>query len=120
MILLSVAPLLASVTTIVTCGFAHHSLVTVSRHLFLLGLFAFFYVLSITFISSHFGVGKALFFFAFGTGNRLPNNWLVRAFWRLATTTTANVCGRKFHNGLHCLAEPAGLNQDLTLRQFDA
>ena len=66
MILLPIAPLLASVTTIVTSSFAHNSLVTVSKHLFLIGLFASFCVLSITFISSHFGVGNAVFFSLLG------------------------------------------------------
>ncbi|MBC7137626.1 MAG: DMT family transporter [Defluviimonas sp.] len=36
------------------------------RHLFLAGLFVAFYVLSITFVAPHFGVGNAVFFVLLG------------------------------------------------------
>lgn len=36
------------------------------RHLFLAGLFVAFYVLSVTFVAPHFGVGNAVFFVLLG------------------------------------------------------
>lgn len=45
-------------------GFAQ--MATAPRHLFLAGLLVAFYILSITFIAPHFGVGNAVFFVLLG------------------------------------------------------
>ena len=66
MIQFCVALLATTVVTLVTGPKALSAAVTAPKHLFLAGLFVAFYVLSITYIAPHFGVGNAVFFVLIG------------------------------------------------------
>jgi bacterial/archaeal transporter family-2 protein len=66
MILFCVALLATTVVTLVTGPKALSAAATAPKHLFLAGLFVAFYVLSITYIAPHFGVGNAVFFVLIG------------------------------------------------------
>lgn len=66
MILFCVALLAATATTLVTGPKALMAATTAPKHLFLGGLFVAFYVLSVTYIAPHFGVGNAVFFVLIG------------------------------------------------------
>jgi bacterial/archaeal transporter family-2 protein len=66
MILFCVALLATTLVTLATGPKALSAAVTAPKHLFLAGLFVAFYVLSITYIAPHFGVGNAVFFVLIG------------------------------------------------------
>lgn len=61
-ILFAVALAIAVLTTLITGPQALSNAAQAPRHLFLGGFFVAFYVLSITYIAPHFGVGNAVFF----------------------------------------------------------
>ena len=66
LILFAVAFLSAAAVTLVTGPGALAMAVSAPKHLFLAGVLIAFYVLSITFIAPHFGVGNAVFFVLLG------------------------------------------------------
>ena len=66
MILFCVALLATTTVTLITGPKALSAAATAPRHLFLAGLLVAFYVLSITYIAPHFGVGNAVFFVLIG------------------------------------------------------
>lgn len=66
LILFCVALLATAAVTLVTGPAALSQLPTAPRHLFLAGLCVAFYVLSVTYIAPHFGVGNAIFFVLVG------------------------------------------------------
>ena len=65
-ILLLVAMIAAAAICSLTGGISLITLITAPKHLFFAGVLAAFYMLSITFISPHFGVGNAVFFVLLG------------------------------------------------------
>lgn len=65
-ILFVVALSVASLVTVVTGPQALIQAIYAPKHLFLAGILVAFYVLSITFIAPHFGVGNAVFFVLLG------------------------------------------------------
>ena len=65
-ILLLVALSAAAATLISTGGASLAAVVSAPKYLFLGGLFVAFYMLSITAISPHFGIGNAVFFVLIG------------------------------------------------------
>ena len=65
-ILLLVALSAAAATLISTGGASLAAVISAPKYLFLGGLFVAFYMLSITAISPHFGVGNAVFFVLLG------------------------------------------------------
>ena len=66
MVLFCVALLATTAATLVTGPKALGNVVLAPRHLLLGGLFVAFYVLSITYIAPHFGIGNAVFFVLLG------------------------------------------------------
>lgn len=66
LILFCVALAATAAVTLMTGPRALGAAVTAPKHLFLAGLFVAFYVLSITYIAPHFGVGNAVFFVLIG------------------------------------------------------
>ena len=66
MVLFCVALFAAMVATAVTGPKALLGVPSVPRHLLLAGLLVAFYVLSITYIAPHFGIGNAVFFVLLG------------------------------------------------------
>lgn len=66
LVLFCVALLATSAVTLITGPRALLSVHLAPRHLFLAGLFVAFYVLSVTYIAPHFGVGNAVFFVLLG------------------------------------------------------
>lgn len=66
MVLFCVALLATTIVTMVTGPRALVNLPLAPRHLFFAGLFVAFYVLSITYIAPHFGIGNAVFFVLLG------------------------------------------------------
>lgn len=66
LVLFCVALLATAVATLVTGPKALAAVPLAPRHLFLGGLFVAFYVLSITYIAPHFGIGNAVFFVLLG------------------------------------------------------
>ena len=66
MVLFCVALFATTIVTLVTGPRALMNLPLAPRHLFLAGLFVAFYVLSITYIAPHFGIGNAVFFVLLG------------------------------------------------------
>ncbi|NNE79224.1 MAG: DMT family transporter [Silicimonas sp.] len=65
-VLFLVALAVAATATLVTGPGALKSIPAQPRHLFLGGILVAFYVLSITYIAPHFGVGNAVFFVLLG------------------------------------------------------
>ena len=65
-VLFVVAFLTALIVTFATGSQALSRFTTAPRHLFLAGALIAFYVLSITFIAPHFGIGNAVFFVLLG------------------------------------------------------
>ncbi len=65
-VLFCVAMLAAGLVTLVTGPAALSMMTSAPKHLFLAGLLVAFYVLSITYIAPHFGVGNAVFFVLLG------------------------------------------------------
>ena len=65
-ILLLVAMIAAAAICSLTGGISLITLITAPKHLFFARVLAAFYMLSITFISPHFGVGNAVFFVLLG------------------------------------------------------
>lgn len=61
-----IATLVTTLVTLVTGPGALKSLAVQPRHLFLAGVLIAFYVLSITYVAPHFGVGNAVFFVLLG------------------------------------------------------
>jgi transporter family-2 protein len=66
MVLFCVALLAATAATLITGPRALTNVPLAPRHLLLGGLFVAFYVLSITYIAPHFGIGNAVFFVLLG------------------------------------------------------
>ncbi|MFA8384684.1 MAG: DMT family transporter [Pelagibaca sp.] len=66
LVLFCVALLATSAVTLITGPRALLSIHLAPRHLLLAGLFVAFYVLSVTYIAPHFGVGNAVFFVLLG------------------------------------------------------
>lgn len=66
LILFSVALLACAAATLLTGPAALAQITTAPKHLLLGGLFVAFYVLSVTYIAPHFGVGNAVFFVLIG------------------------------------------------------
>ncbi len=66
LVLFCVALLATSAVTLITGPRALLNMHLAPRHLFLAGLFVAFYVLSVTYIAPHFGVGNAVFFVLLG------------------------------------------------------
>ncbi|MDD9923179.1 MAG: DMT family transporter [Boseongicola sp.] len=66
LILFAIALTATAVVTIVTGPQALKALPGQPKHLFLAGLLVAFYVLSITYIAPHFGIGNAVFFVLLG------------------------------------------------------
>jgi bacterial/archaeal transporter family-2 protein len=66
MVLFVVAFVSCLVVVLVTGPHALDRFITAPRHLFLGGVLVAFYVLTITFIAPHFGVGNAVFFVLLG------------------------------------------------------
>ena len=66
LVLFSVAFLACAAVTLITGPGGLSALVSAPRHLLLAGLFVAFYVLSVTYIAPHFGVGNAVFFVLLG------------------------------------------------------
>ncbi len=66
LVLFCVALLATAVATLVTGPKALAAVPMAPRHLLLGGLFVAFYVLSITYIAPHFGIGNAVFFVLLG------------------------------------------------------
>ena len=66
MVLFCVALLATSLVTLATGPKALAALPMAPKHLMLAGLLVAFYVLSITYIAPHFGVGNAVFFVLLG------------------------------------------------------
>ena len=64
--LFTVAFTATAIVTLLTGPSALKSIGAQPRHLFLAGLFVAFYVLSITYVAPHFGVGNAVFFVLLG------------------------------------------------------
>lgn len=65
-VLFVVAFFVALVVALIAAPQGFTLLPTAPRHLFLAGLLVAFYILSITFIAPHFGVGNAVFFVLLG------------------------------------------------------
>ncbi len=65
-VLFLVALAAATVATLITGPGALKDIPAQPKHLFLGGLFVAFYVLSVTYIAPHFGVGNAVFFVLLG------------------------------------------------------
>lgn len=66
LVLFSVAFLACSIATLITGPAALRFVFNAPPHLFVAGLFVAFYVLSVTYIAPHFGVGNAVFFVLLG------------------------------------------------------
>ena len=66
LVLFLVALSVATVATLVTGPAALKAIPAQPKHLFLAGLCVAFYVLSVTYIAPHFGVGNAVFFVLLG------------------------------------------------------
>lgn len=66
MILFCVALLATTLVTLATGPKALAQAQFAPKHLFLAGLFVAFYVLSITYVAPHFGIGNAVFFVLLG------------------------------------------------------
>jgi transporter family-2 protein len=66
MILFCVALLATTLVTLATGPKALAQAPFAPKHLFLAGLFVAFYVLSITYVAPHFGIGNAVFFVLLG------------------------------------------------------
>lgn len=66
LVLFFVALCIAAAVTLVTGPAALKAVATAPRHLFLGGVFVAFYVLSVTYVAPHFGVGNAIFFVLLG------------------------------------------------------
>ena len=66
MVLFCVALFATTVVTIITGPRALSGIPLAPRHLLLAGLLVAFYVLSVTYIAPHFGVGNAVFFVLLG------------------------------------------------------
>lgn len=66
LILFTVAFLACAAATLITGPAALAKMTTAPLHLFIGGLFVAFYVLSVTYIAPHFGVGNAVFFVLLG------------------------------------------------------
>jgi len=66
LVLFCVALLATSAVTLITGPRALLNMHLAPRHLLLAGLFVAFYVLSVTYIAPHFGVGNAVFFVLLG------------------------------------------------------
>ncbi len=66
MVLFCVALLATTAATLITGPKALANIPLAPRHLLLGGLFVAFYVLSVTYIAPHFGVGNAVFFVLLG------------------------------------------------------
>jgi len=64
--LFAVAFTATAIVTLLTGPAALKSIGAQPRHLFLAGFFVAFYVLSITYVAPHFGVGNAIFFVLLG------------------------------------------------------
>ncbi len=64
--LFTIAVLVAALVTLITGPGALKAIPAQPKHLFLGGVLVAFYVLSITFIAPHFGVGNAAFFVLLG------------------------------------------------------
>ncbi len=64
--LFTIAVLVAALVTLITGPGALKAIPAQPKHLFLGGVLVAFYVLSITFIAPHFGVGNAVFFVLLG------------------------------------------------------
>ena len=65
-VLFLVALLASSIVFATTGGHGMARLAAAPKHLFLGGLFVAFYVLSVTYIAPHFGIGNAVFFVLIG------------------------------------------------------
>jgi bacterial/archaeal transporter family-2 protein len=65
-ILLPVALIATAAICSITGSMSHTTLLGAPKQLFLSGLLAAFYMLSITFISPHFGIGNTVFFVLLG------------------------------------------------------
>ena len=66
LVLFAVALALTAIVTLVTGPAALKAIPAQPKHLFLAGAFVAFYVLSVTYIAPHFGVGNAVFFVLLG------------------------------------------------------
>ena len=66
LILFLIALITAGIATLVTGPAALKAIPAQPKHLFLAGVLVAFYVLSITYIAPHFGVGNAVFFVLLG------------------------------------------------------
>ena len=66
LVLFTVALLTAAVVFALTGGHGLGKVAAAPKHLFLAGALIAFYVLSITFIAPHFGIGNAVFFVLIG------------------------------------------------------
>lgn len=65
-VLFSVALAIGIIAALVTGPGALANVAAAPKHLFLAGVFVAFYVLSITYVAPHFGVGNAVFFVLLG------------------------------------------------------
>lgn len=66
LVLFAVAFIICAAVTAITGPGALAGVAGAPRHLFLAGLFVAFYVLSVTYIAPHFGLGNAVFFVLLG------------------------------------------------------
>lgn len=66
LVLFVVAFAASGIATLVTGPAALANMATAPKHLFAGGLFVAFYVLSVTYIAPHFGIGNAVFFVLLG------------------------------------------------------
>ena len=65
-VLLGVAFLSICLISLTTNNFPMTKLIEAPKHLFIAGLFVVFYMLSVTAIAPHFGIGNAIFFVLLG------------------------------------------------------
>lgn len=66
-VLFAVAAILILIAALVTQSWAHLAGVTTApKHLLVAGAFMVFYLLSVTYIAPHFGIGNAIFFVLLG------------------------------------------------------
>lgn len=121
LILFVVAFSAAAAATLITGPHALARAAGAPKHLFLAGFFVAFYVLSVTYIAPHFGVGNAVFFVLIGQLRLRRCDRSVRPLRRAPLTADNDAPDRHCGHGAGCLDHAEGLvHREVADRGIDA